>query len=82
MKMIIKYGTIFLNLVWLLILSVYEIQAQLPTHYPDPTTDPPRLTLINILVYFVTPLLLIVIWYFFRRNQRKKREQEKQEEKK
>ena len=79
MKKINKLGKLMLLLIWSLVLKISPIIAQLPTHYPDPKSDPPELTFINILVYFVTPVLLILIWFFYRRSQRKKREKQKEE---
>ena len=59
--------------VFLLSLSV---SAQTPTHYPT-GDDPVDITLVNILVYFVTPFLLVIIYLWWRNYRRKMEEKEK-----
>jgi len=61
----------FLTLLFLFITMVAAM-AQTPDMYPPPVPEPVKLTLFNIILYFVLPVALIVFYIFYRRSKRKK----------
>lgn len=61
-----------------ILVSVQELIAQQPTHYPS-GGEPVRWTPINIIVYIVIPVVLIVVWIVMRSRKTKKKQEDKKE---
>jgi heme/copper-type cytochrome/quinol oxidase subunit 2 len=77
MKTLIKRISVFL-LFFTLPGAMY---GQLPTHYPT-GDEPVEITLVNILIFFVTPVLLLIFYLYWRKSRKKKRQKEMEELKK